>query len=220
MMVGKPESGDICWYAARTSLGFGRVLMVTTVCCVCRYETNLRLTESQLLEWDDWRWICSLYGVVYGEVITWRCLGWLVRIYVVMRWAEDAIPADVGEWLNAFIGILALGLNLEDTEQKRSKQIRYAFSVPHFCLQCHSWALTSCNHPFGTSAWIDAYMHICREVSRHCSTEEPCSLLASATTWELDMNLKGILRDSLLALFSPSSLISCGISTNNGVQCC
>ena len=38
-----------------------------------------------------------LIWVVYGEVITWRCLGWLVRIYVVMGWAEDAIPADVGE---------------------------------------------------------------------------------------------------------------------------
>jgi hypothetical protein len=31
IMVGKPESGDICWYAARTSLGFGRVLMATVI---------------------------------------------------------------------------------------------------------------------------------------------------------------------------------------------
>jgi hypothetical protein len=68
----------------------------------------------------------------------WRCLGWLVRIYVVMGWAEDAIPADVGESLDPFIGISVLGLKPEDTEQKRSKQMTYTFSVPHFCLQCHS----------------------------------------------------------------------------------
>jgi hypothetical protein len=47
MMVGKPESGDICWYAARTFLGFGRVLMVNIVCCVYRDEIDLRLIEVQ-----------------------------------------------------------------------------------------------------------------------------------------------------------------------------
>jgi hypothetical protein len=54
----------------------------------------------------------------------------LVRIYVVMGWAEDAIPADVGERLNPFIGISVLGLKPEDPEQKRSKQITYAFFCP------------------------------------------------------------------------------------------